>query len=93
MKQANSTILEALTTAKVIKIFQKWKEQKSQNAMFKAMMKYLDWVEAFRFFVAATWNADLELHLQAGEALSSSSLWTTSSIRHSGQDTSQICMN
>lgn len=38
--------------------------------MFKAMMRYLDWVEAILFFVAATRNADLELHLQAGEALS-----------------------
>ncbi|KAI4814914.1 hypothetical protein KUCAC02_005090 [Chaenocephalus aceratus] len=38
--------------------------------MFKAMMSYLHRVETILFFGAATRNADLELHLQAGEALS-----------------------
>ncbi len=70
MKQANSTLLEALTTAEVITAFQKWKEQKSQNAMFKAMMNYLHRVKTILSFIAATRNADLELRLQAGEALS-----------------------
>lgn len=70
MKQANSTLLEALTTAEVITAFQKWKEQKSQNAKFKAMMNYLHRVETILSFIAATRNVDLELHLQAGEALS-----------------------
>lgn len=68
-KQANSTLLEALTAA-VITAFQKWKEQKPLNAMFKAMMNYLHRVETILSFIAATQNADLELHLQAGEALS-----------------------
>lgn len=70
MKQANSTLLEVLTTAEINTAFQKWKEQKSQNAMFKAMMNYLHRVETILSFIAATRNADLELHLQAGEALS-----------------------
>ncbi|CAK6975646.1 hypothetical protein D5F01_LYC12211 [Scomber scombrus] len=43
-KQASSTLLEALT-AEVITAFQKWKEQKSRKAMFKAMMNYLHRVE------------------------------------------------
>jgi len=37
--------------------------------MFKAMMNYLQRVETILLFVAATRNADLELHLQAGEQL------------------------
>ncbi|KAE8288343.1 hypothetical protein D5F01_LYC12211 [Larimichthys crocea] len=70
VKQANSTLLEVLTTAEINTAFQKWKEHKSQNAMFKAMMNYLHRVETILSFIAATRNADLELHLQAGEALS-----------------------
>ncbi|KAK5923956.1 hypothetical protein CgunFtcFv8_000881 [Champsocephalus gunnari] len=68
VKQVNRTLLEA--TAEVITAFQEWEEQKSQHAMCKAMMSYLHRVETILFFVAATRNADLELHLQAGEALS-----------------------
>ncbi|KAK1879681.1 Acetyl-coenzyme A carboxylase carboxyl transferase subunit beta, partial [Dissostichus eleginoides] len=68
VKQVNRTLLEA--TAEVITAFQEWEEQKSQHAMFKAMMSCLHRVETILFFVAATRNADLELHLQAGEALS-----------------------
>src|SRR6218665_61384 len=40
------------------------------NFNVKAMMNYLHRVETILFFVAATRNADLEVHLQAGEQLS-----------------------
>ena len=70
VKQANTTLLEALTTADVIIVFQEWEKQRSKNAIFKVMMNYLHRVEAILFFVAATQNADLELRLQAGEQLS-----------------------
>jgi len=70
MKQANSTILETLTTADLITVFQESEKQKSKNAMFKAMMNYIHQVKTILLFVAATRNADLELHLKAGEQLS-----------------------
>ena len=70
MKQASTDLLEALTTVKVITAFQEWEEQKSQNGMFKSMMNYLYRVEPILLFIAATRKADLELHRQAGEALS-----------------------
>ena len=70
VKQANSSLLETLTTADIITVFQEWEKERSKNAMFKATMNYLHRVEAILFFVAATRNADLELHLQAGEQLS-----------------------
>ncbi len=70
MKRANTTLLEVLTTADVMTVFQEWKKQKSKNAMFKAMINYIHRVETILFFVAATRNADLDLHLQAGEQLS-----------------------
>lgn len=70
VKQAHTTLLEALTAADVSTLFQKWGKQRSKNAMFKAMMNYLQRVETILLFVAATRNADLELHLQAGEQLS-----------------------
>jgi hypothetical protein len=38
--------------------------------MFEAMMNYIHRVESILFFIAATRNADLDLHLQAGEQLS-----------------------
>ena len=70
VKQANATLLDALTAADVITVFKEWEKQRSKNAMFKAMMNYLHRVETILLFVAATRNADLELHLQAGEQLS-----------------------
>jgi len=69
VKRANTSLLEALTTADVITVFRNWEEQRSKNAMFKATMNYLHRVETILSFVAATRNADLELHLQAGEQL------------------------
>jgi hypothetical protein len=65
MKQANTTLLEALVSTDVSTIFQYWKKRRSKNSMLKAMMKYLYRVEAILFFVVATWNADLALHFQA----------------------------
>ena len=46
--------------------------QKTKNAMFFSLMNYmyLRRVETILFFVAASRNADLDLHLEAGEALS-----------------------
>jgi len=70
VKQVNTILLEALATADVITVFQNWEKERSKNAMFKAMMNYLHRVETILFFVAATRNADLEVHLQAGEQLS-----------------------
>ena len=43
VKQANATLLEDLTTADVITVFQQWEKQRSKNAMLKAMMNYLTW--------------------------------------------------
>jgi len=59
-----------LTTADLITVFQEWEKQRSKNAMFKTTMNYIHRVEAILLFVAATRNADLELHLKAGEQLS-----------------------
>jgi hypothetical protein len=70
VKQANTTLLQALTTAEVVKTFQDWEAQRSKNPMFKSMVNYLHRVETILFFVAASRNADLVLHLEAGEALS-----------------------
>ena len=70
MKQANITLLHALTTAEVMKAFKDWETQRYKNAMFKSIMNYLHRVETILFFVAASRNADLVLHLEAGEALS-----------------------
>ncbi|KAJ8344747.1 hypothetical protein SKAU_G00289400 [Synaphobranchus kaupii] len=69
-KQANATLLEALATAEVVKAFNEWEAQKAQNAMFRSIMNYLHRVETVLFFVAASRNADLALHLEAAEALS-----------------------
>ena len=38
--------------------------------MFKSLMNYLHRVETILFFVEASRNADIALHLEAGEALS-----------------------
>ena len=50
--------------------FQAWENEKSKNAMFKSMMNYLHQVETILHFVAASRNADIHLHLEAGEKLS-----------------------
>ena len=69
LKQAHTNFLQALTTAEVLQIFQDWEIQRSNNAMFKSMMNYLHRVETIIFFVAASRNADILLHLEAEEGL------------------------
>ncbi len=52
-----------------MKNFQDWEVQRSENAMFRSMMMYLHRVKTILFFISASRNAGLSLHLQAGEAL------------------------
>ena len=59
-----------LGTAEVEKASKEWEAHKAQNAMFRSILNYLKRVETVQFFVAASHNADLALHLQAAEALS-----------------------
>ena len=63
---ANTSLLEVLNKENIIQQFKIWEKQLS-NAMFKSMINYLHRVE---FFVEASRNADIALHLEAGEALS-----------------------
>ena len=70
VKQANASLQHSLTQANVFERLHEWQEQKAKNAMFRSMMNYLHRVETILFFVAASRNADLQLHLEAGEALS-----------------------
>ena len=69
-KTANISLLQVLTNEGVIEQLKKWEYEKSSNAVFKAMFNYLHWVETILFFIEASRNADLALHLQAGEELS-----------------------
>ena len=69
VKCANTHLLQTLANNDVMNKFQDWEVQRSENAMFRSMMMYLHRVETILFFVAASRNADLNLHLQAGEAL------------------------
>ncbi len=66
----NSSLLQVLTNEDVIQQLKKREDQKSSNAMFKSMMNYLRHVETILLFVEASRNANLALHLEAGEALS-----------------------
>ena len=70
VKQANAHLLQKLTQENVTKRLHDWEEQKANNAMFRSMMNYLHRVETILYCVAASRNADLHLHLEAGEALS-----------------------
>ena len=70
LQQANAHLLHTLTQENVMKRMQDWEAEKAQNAMFCSLMNYLHRVETILYFVAASQNADLHLHLQAGEALS-----------------------
>ena len=69
VKCANTHLLQTLANNDVMNKFQDWEVQRPENAMFRSMMMYLHRVETILFFVAASRNADLNLHLQAGEAL------------------------
>ena len=70
VKQANAHLLQTLTQENVMKRLRDWEEQKAKNAMFRSMMNYLHRVATILYFVAASRNADLHLHLEAGDALS-----------------------
>ena len=70
VKQANASLHHSLTQANVFERLHEWQEQKAKNAMFRSMMNYLHRVETILLFVAASRIADLQLHLEAGEALS-----------------------
>lgn len=70
VKVASNHLLQALNSDDVVRQLKEWEAHKSTNAMFKSMMNYLHRVETILYFVAASRNADLTLHLQAGEALS-----------------------
>ena len=70
VQRANAHLLHTLNQGNLMKRLQDWEAQKAQNAMFRSLMNYLHRVETILYFVAASRNADLHLHLQAGEALS-----------------------
>ena len=70
VKDANQSFKEDLRQGDTLELFAKWKQQISQNAMAKSMFNYMERVETITTFVAASRNADLDLHLEAGEALS-----------------------
>jgi hypothetical protein len=70
VKRANTNFLQVLAKDDVVIKFRNWEAKKAKNAMFKAMLNYIHRVETILFFVAASRNADVNLHLEAGEALS-----------------------
>ena len=70
VKQANASLLQTLFQQNVAKRLQEWEEQKSEEAMFRSLMNYLHRVETILYFIRASRDADLHLHLEAGEALS-----------------------
>ena len=70
VKQANATLLDTVTAESMEKTFSEWKTERSKDSMFVFIMNYLHRVKTILHFVAASRNVDLELHLQAPEALS-----------------------
>ncbi|KAK7086505.1 hypothetical protein SK128_012263 [Halocaridina rubra] len=70
VKQASVNLLQTLSEGNVVKRLLDWEEQNTKNAIFRSMMNYLHQVEVILHFVAASRNADLHLHLGAGETLS-----------------------
>ena len=70
VKQANAHLLQTLTQENVMKRLHDWEEQTAKNAMFRPMVNYLHRVETILYFVAASRNVDLHLHLEAGDAFS-----------------------
>jgi len=70
IQRANAHLLHTLTRKNVMKRLQDWDAENAHNAMFHSLMYYLHRMETILYFVAASRNADLRLHLQAGEALS-----------------------
>ena len=70
VKHANAHLQQVLAENDVIKKLQDWEAEKSKNAIFRSLMNYMLRVETILYFVAASQNADLNLHFEAGEALS-----------------------
>ena len=71
VKQANTRLeTHYICTANVMEEFQTWKQRRSKNVMFRATLNYRHRVEVVLFFLAASRNADMTLHLGAGEQLS-----------------------
>jgi len=70
VREAKSCLEKAMTSD-IVTTFNLWKEKRSKDAMFMATLNYLQFVEIllFFFFFAASRNADMELHLAAGEQL------------------------
>ena len=64
--QANAHLQQTLIQENVMKRLHDWEEQKAKNAMFRSMMNYLHRVETIVYFVAASRNTDLHLHLEVG---------------------------
>ncbi len=71
VKDATCTMRQVLADNRIQEQFEVWERKRSENAMFKSMMNYLHRVEVILHFIAASRNADLQLHLEAGEKLSS----------------------
>ena len=67
VKQASTRLETAICTANVMEEFQTWKQRRSKDAMFRATLNYMHRVEVVLFFAAASRNADMTLHLAAGE--------------------------
>ena len=70
VKKANTRLETAMCSANVMEEFQTWKQRRSKNTMFRATLNYIHRVGVVLFFVAASRNADMTLHLAAGEQLS-----------------------
>ena len=63
MKRTYTYLETAICTANVTEEFQTWKQRRYKNAMFRATLNYMHRVEVVFFFVAASRNADMTLHL------------------------------
>jgi len=70
VQHASNCLLQVIIDENLLQKFDEWEISRSKNAMFKAMMNYLHRVEVILHFIAASRNADVNLHLQAGEELS-----------------------
>ena len=69
-KQANNALIGVLNDLQFVEAFECWQTRRAKNAIFRSIMNYLHCVESILFFVAASRNADLILHMQAAEELS-----------------------
>ena len=67
VKRTKTHLETAICTANVTEEFQTWKQRRTKNAMFRATLNYMHRGEVFFFFVAASRNADMTLHLAEGE--------------------------